>query len=92
MNRRETLDAAADAVLRDRAATHGGVEDTFGTIAAMWNAYLCKGRSDMHVVTPADVAAMMAMLKIARLRTNPGHMDSWVDVAGYAACGAELVG
>jgi hypothetical protein len=37
----------------------------------------------------ADVAAMLALLKIARLQQSPNHRDSWVDLAGYAACGAE---
>jgi hypothetical protein len=33
---------------------------------------------------------MMALMKIARLATNPAHEDSWVDLAGYAACGASV--
>jgi hypothetical protein len=32
---------------------------------------------------------MLALLKIARLKNSPNHRDSWVDIAGYAACGAE---
>jgi hypothetical protein len=32
----------------------------------------------------------MALLKLARVRVNPGHVDNWLDLAGYAACGAEL--
>ena len=32
---------------------------------------------------------MMALLKIARMKTNPAHLDSAVDCAGYAACFAE---
>ena len=35
---------------------------------------------------------MMALLKIARVKYNPRHADSWVDIAGYAACGAECAG
>lgn len=85
MNRRETLDRAAECVLRDRAATHGGVEDTFGAIAGLWSVYL--GRP----LVPHDVAALLALLKIARLRANHGHDDNWIDLAGYAACGSELV-
>jgi hypothetical protein len=38
------------------------------------------------------VALMMAWLKIVRASGNPGHEDSFVDLAGYAACGAELAG
>jgi hypothetical protein len=33
---------------------------------------------------------MLGLLKIARLRANPTHRDSWVDLAGYAACGYEV--
>ena len=84
MTRQECLDAAAKAVLKDRAREYGdGPEDSFSAIAGMWSAYL--GRP----VSSADVACMMALLKIARLKANPHHGDSWVDIAGYAACGAE---
>lgn len=86
MNREETLKRAADCVLRDRAATHGGPEQTFALIADLWSAYTGQA------IQPHDVAAMLALLKIARLRGNPRHDDNWVDLAGYAACGAELVG
>lgn len=72
-------------MLRDRNTTHGAPEDTFGTIARLWAAYL-----DIDI-TSADAAAMQALLKIGRIRGNPAHMDNWVDLAGYAACGAELV-
>jgi len=36
------------------------------------------------------VAMMMALLKIARIRTGTATEDSFVDLAGYAACGAEI--
>lgn len=32
----------------------------------------------------------MAELKISRAATNETYMDSWVDLAGYAACGEEI--
>lgn len=32
----------------------------------------------------------MGLLKIARISENPQHMDSWCDLAGYAACGGEI--
>lgn len=85
MNRREVLDRAAECVLRDRNATHGSPENTFGTIAALWSAYLGTA------VTAADAAALLALLKIARIKANPAHDDNWIDLAGYAACGAEVV-
>jgi len=29
----------------------------------------------------------MILVKIGRLVENPGHLDCWVDIAGYARCG-----
>jgi hypothetical protein len=85
MDRKETLDAAAKAVLVDRSATHGGSpESSFTLIARLWSARLGAP------VTPAQVAIMMIDLKTARAWANPAHDDNWVDIAGYAACGAEV--
>ena len=34
---------------------------------------------------------MLALMKIARLKSSEFESeDSWVDLAGYAACGAEI--
>lgn len=41
-------------------------------------------------IVPEDVAALLALLKIARIATGHGKSDNWVDLAGYAACGGEL--
>ena len=49
----------------------------------MWSAYL--GRD----VTAFDVANMMALLKVARLR-NGSHADSSIDGCGYLALAHEL--
>ena len=85
MTRRKLLEKATAVVCEDRNQQYGGVEDNFQRIAAMWSAYL-----DTHV-TPVDVAAMLALLKVARIRATKGQSsDSWVDLAGYAACGAEI--
>lgn len=85
MTRGETLDKAKDIVLGDRQTQYGRPEDVFADIARMWSVYLGMG------IEPADVAILMILLKTARSR-NSGHqhLDSWVDIAGYAACGAEL--
>jgi hypothetical protein len=64
--------------------TRGNAEDNFGRIAAYWSAHL-----DTHVTT-ADVAVMMGLLKLARLKPAPHHEDSWVDLAGYADLGGEM--
>ncbi|MDD8022444.1 MAG: DUF6378 domain-containing protein [Paracoccaceae bacterium] len=82
--RSAVLDCAREAVLKDRAATHGAPEDTFGMLAALWSVRL------NMMITPAQVAIMLIDLKTARAWENPGHDDNWVDMAGYAACGASL--
>jgi hypothetical protein len=33
----------------------------------------------------------MVVTKVARLVQTPDHLDSWVDVAGYARCGVMLL-
>ena len=85
MTRAEILATASEYVTNDRAATHGDAEDNFRRIADLWNAYL--GVDD---ITSIDVAVMLALLKVARIRSNPSHADNWIDIAGYAACGGEI--
>lgn len=82
MNREQLLDKARECVTGQRAQDYGKVEDNFGTIASLWGAYLDK------TISCEDVAALMVLLKIARIKGGSTD-DSWVDVAGYAACGAE---
>lgn len=84
MNRQEVLAKTLGLVTGEREADYGSPEENFSRIAAMWTAYLGK-----DISTP-DVAAMMALVKVARLANTPYHEDSWVDLAGYAACGGEL--
>ena len=83
MTRKECLDAAAGCVLKNRNSEYGEPEDSFGVIANFWSVYL--GRK----VYPHDVAMMMSLLKIARIKANRGYADGYIDLAGYAACGAE---
>ena len=86
MNRSDILSTAAEYVTKDRAATHGNVEDNFNRIAGLWSQYL------NEEIGTADVAAMMILLKVARIQSNPCHDDNWIDIAGYAACGGEIAG
>ena len=83
--RRECLETAEHMVNGDREHDYGTPEDNFKTIAGLWSAYLGKEISSL------DVAMLMALMKIARIKagTKP---DSFVDLAGYAACGAEIAG
>lgn len=80
----KTGDKAQNCVCGQRENEYGSPEDNFKTIADFWSVY--KGVE----FTANDVAMMMALLKIARIRTGTATDDSYVDLAGYAACGAEI--
>ena len=93
MTRKEILAAAEKCVCGDREQDHGSPENNFRLIAEFWHTYLSAKcvAAGVHVqLEPEDVAAMMALLKIARLMSNPEHADSWIDGAGYLACGGEV--
>jgi hypothetical protein len=85
MKRADILATASEYVTTDRAATHGNAEDNFLRTAELWNAYL-----GVDNITSTDVAVMLALLKVARIKQNPNHTDNWIDIAGYAACGGEI--
>lgn len=82
--RQRVLRTAEQYVSQDRNAVYDGPESNFKMIASFWSTY--KGVD----FTPHDVAAMMALVKLARITTSPGKDDHWIDLAGYAACGAEV--
>lgn len=91
--RKEILQAAERCVCGDREQDYGGPEDSFALIARLWEPIIkarCVGPGADVCVDAVTVALCMAELKIARAATNETHMDSWVDLAGYAACGGEL--
>ncbi len=83
MNRLDTLKAAAECVCGSREEDYGSPEDNFAVIAALWTAYTGTD------IKPKDVAMMMALLKIARAKAG-SKPDTYIDLAGYAACGAEI--
>ena len=87
-DRAKVLDTAKGYVTKDRAADHGDMEDNFRTIASYWNTHL--GLIE-GFIEPHDVAVMMTLLKVARIKQNEKHLDNWVDACGYMACGGEIV-
>ena len=91
--RREILQAAERCVCGDRDQDYGGPENNFALIAELWEPIIrarCVSPGEDVNVDAVTVALLMAELKIARAATKEGHMDSWVDLAGYAACGGEI--
>ena len=91
MTRPEILDKAKECVCGQREQDYGSPENNFETIAKLWNDYIGFVAED-DMLTAKDVAMMMALLKIARIRTGTATADSFVDLAGYAACGGEIAG
>ena len=74
----------AAGVIETRRQQYGPPEALFGHIAKRWSLVL--GTE----VTPTQVALCMIDLKVARLVHDPAHLDSIVDLAGYAACLREV--
>ena len=66
-------------VLEERRDDYGDPAEQFRAIADRWSITLGTP------ITPSQVALCMIDLKLARLAYDPGHVDSMVDVIGYAA-------
>ena len=86
LKRWEILEKAKKVVMGDRETAYGSPEDNFATIAKLWGVYLGTA------IEPEDVATMMILLKVARIRGGQAKDDNWIDIAGYAACGGECQG
>ena len=84
MTREKILEEAKKNTTGQRTQDYGTPENNFKVIADLWSVY-CG-----HTFTAHDVAVMMALMKIARIKNGGGTGDSYVDLAGYAACAGEL--
>lgn len=92
MKREEVLNKAKSLVNGDRDVEYGGPEESFTGIATLWNAYFEASGLEIYIL-PYQVTLMLDLLKTARIIKSAGqHQDSWVDKAGYAACGSEVAG
>ena len=68
-NRRAVLLEAEEAVCSDRNRDYGDPEDNFDDIARLWSAYMSSP------FTRADVAVLMMLVKVARMKTSPELKD-----------------
>ena len=84
MSREHILDTAKSIINGERQGTYGKAENSFATIAALWEAYLGVD------ITSADVANMMILMKVARNSSGVYKEDNWIDICGYAALGGEI--
>lgn len=76
--------ALAHAAVIGRGQAYGGPEKSFDDVARLWTVLFDR------TFASYDVALALALLKIARLKNDPEHADSIVDLAGYAACLGEI--
>lgn len=91
MKRKEVLEKAAECVCGQREQDYGSPEDNFQIIADLWNAYLSDAFLGNSIINSKDVAMMMTLLKIARAKADIPTTDTFVDIAGYAACAEEII-
>lgn len=92
ITREYILREAARIVCGDRNEQYGEPEDSFRAIAEFWETYVrekCVKTGADVCILPADVAMMMVLLKVARTFCAT-KADTYIDIAGYAACAAEV--
>lgn len=80
----QVLRRAEELVTGPRRQDYGEAAKSFEALAVIWST-LCG-----TPLTPPQVALCLAALKLWRCSTSPGSMDSWTDLAGYAALGWEV--
>lgn len=87
--RAKVLDEAKRITATDRNSAYGEPEDNFQRIADFWNVFLQDKLKADAKITAGDTAALVIMIKLAREMNAPKE-DNKVDIAGYAACWAEV--
>ncbi len=90
--RTRTLEVADELVNGDRNVQYGDPRADFARTAELFTTYfkgIIEREQGQIIIRPHDVAVFMVLLKVSRLAWTPGKADSWVDIAGYAACGAD---
>jgi hypothetical protein len=90
--RTEMLLEAEGLINGDRNNQYGPPHQDFQRTADMLSAMGFRfddGHGGNRPLKAHDTALMLAAVKMSRLAWTPGKRDSWVDLAGYAACGFE---
>jgi hypothetical protein len=85
-NRERVLAEARELIDGDRDKDYGPAYVNHDRIARIWEVILG------IPIEPSQVALCMAGVKMARLVHTLDKADSWVDLAAYAALGAEMIG
>lgn len=87
------FERVTEIVASEREEQHGTPLVNHGCAVGMWNAYL-KARQHYGAteITMQDYEVMMILMKVSRIACTPEHVDSWLDIAGYANIGAFTLG
>lgn len=80
------LEAADSLINGHRQRDYGDKLQNFSQIAMLWQGTLAPLLAPDAQITPELVALCMVQVKIARLSKSPDHIDSQLDIAGYAGC------
>lgn len=80
----EILQTALDLISHDRNDSYGDAFEDFSTVASFWSDYIAAKHGIRVELQAADVALMMALLKIRR-QANLHKPDNLIDACGYIA-------
>jgi hypothetical protein len=83
MKANEILLTATDTI-RQRGLTYGHPQDNLQHTAMLLSAYL---QTPIH---DYQVAGIMVLVKLARTNESAQQIDTWIDMASYAALGGQL--
>jgi hypothetical protein len=84
MKAKDFLKQAEKTLNEDRQDQYGSFGYNLEQCAKMWEGY---AETPLDAI---DVALMMAIFKINRIRANKNHLDSYVDALAYIAGAAEI--
>ena len=83
VKRKEVLEQAGNLISSKRAKIYGDAKLNHERITQFWSVIL------EQKITVEQVYQCMIAVKMSRLINSPKHLDSWVDIVGYAALAGE---
>ena len=86
--RAAALMQARDLVDGDRNKAHGDPTENMTRFAELLRAYF--GNRSAGSIEAVDAAAVGVLHKLSRTGFDPYHLDSWLDIMGYASIGYEI--
>lgn len=92
ITREEILREAIRTVCEDRNTQYGEPEDSFRVIAELWTTFVreaCVSQGANVCILAEDVGMMMVLFKVARA-IGGTKADTYIDIAGYAACAGKI--